>query len=283
MKHKLRVTFFLLALLLPALVMISPVQAGDPDDTIGPADPTHLVCVEKNSHLLVDTDYDAFGGYNGYDAFYQYDPDATVDVERLKDACKEAQEYYRDYGYDYTFVVEYIRQTRIEGSVFEFFPDPNGPGGWSAARVKGIPVVASGPGFELIWVSESDGQYWFDYLGAGPIDLNLRLPPNAHPINQNITVMSDGLYYTWQVDLAFYRGDVEPPPAEELVLPLDHIRKRLVLPDTRIELDEETGNYSYLPNVGGVLPLNQPVSVIVLAVVVLIVLPAAGILTLRRK
>lgn len=278
MKNKLRNIFFLLALLLlPGIVLIEPVQAGDPDWTIGPPNPNHLVCVEENSHLVVDLPSDAI------DFVGAIDPDAEVNIERLERECQEVEDRYRDRGFDYRFKLEYLRQTRLEGYVFEFHPDPNGPGGWTGVRSRDVPVVASGPGFEIFWGSEKDGFYYFDNLGAGPVALNLRLPPDAHPINPNIIVMTDGLPRVWEVDLAFYRGNYPPPNIDEIILPHDHPRRKLIAPDTIAEIDEETGDIVYLPNVGGVLPLDQPVAIIIMATLVLIILPTAGILTVRHK
>jgi len=278
MKNKLRNILFLLAvLLLPELVMIGPVQAGEPDWTVGPGDPNKLICVEENSHLWIPLNSDAF------DYYETYNPEATVDPERLKRDCQKAEDAYRNAGYNAHFTVEYVRQTRIEGYVFEFHPDPNGPGGWTGVRSRDVPVVASGPGFEIIWGSEKDGLYFFNYLGSGPVTLNLRLPPDAHPINPNITVMTEGLPEVWEVDLAFYRGDYPPPDIDEIILPHDHPRRKLVPPDTIIETDEETGQIVEMPNVGGVLPLEQPIATITLAALILIILPTAGILTVRRK
>ncbi|MBN1218541.1 MAG: hypothetical protein JXM69_06425 [Anaerolineae bacterium] len=278
MKHKLWKVLSLLALLLlPGLVNAVPARAGDPDDTVGPANPNHLVCVEEGTHLWVDMDNDAFD-YTG-----TYDPDAEVDAERLKKECEETEELLRSWGIHIRLTVEYFRQTRVEGYVFEFHQDPNGPGGWTAVRSQSVPVVASGPGFEVIWSSEKDGLYFFDTFGAGPITLNLRLPPDAHPINPDIIVMSRGFDETWEVDLAFYRGDIPPQDVEELRLPADHIRHRLIPGDTIIEIDEETGEFNYLPNVGGVLPQGTSRATIALAAVVLIALPAVGILKLRKK
>jgi hypothetical protein len=258
------------------LVNVTPTQAGDPDKTVGPGDPSHLVCVEQNSHLIVDVNDDAFD-YSGI-----YDPEAKVDPERIKKECKEAEELYKSNSYNYEFVVEYIRQTRLEGFVFEFHPDPNGPGGWLAVPSRDVPVIASGPGFELLWGSEDDGSYYFDYLGEGPVTLNLRLPPDAHPVNPNITVMSKGFIETWKVELAFYRGDIPPEDFDALRLPLGYAYNSLIPGDTIIDVDKY-GGYTYMPNVGGILPSNRPVSILILAGVVLITLPTVGFIALRRK
>jgi len=277
MKNKLRNIFFLFALLLlPRLLMISPVQAGDPDWTIGPGDKNFLVCA-THDHLVFPQDRDAFAS-GGEVTEFDFDPDADVDAERLKRDCEDANDKFDD-----ELHIEYLQQTRIEGYVFEFHPNPSAPGGWMAVPSRDVPVVASGPGFEIVWGSEKDGLYYFDYLGAGPITLGLRLPPDAHPINPNITVMSRSFSEVWTVDLAFYRGDYPPPNVEDIVLPPEYPRSKLVPADTIIEVDEETGQVVIMPNVGGVLPLDRPTATIILAALVLIVLPTAGILTVRRK
>jgi hypothetical protein len=277
MKNKLwGILFLLTLLLLPGLVNTTLVQAGDPDFTVGPGDPTHLVCADKTSHGVVDLPSDAIDidGHN---------PDAVVDIEKLKKECEEVDDFFRAYNIPYDMAVEYARQSRIEGYVFEFHPDPNGPGGWTAVRSRDVPVVASGPGFELMWGSEDDGQYFFNNLGAGPVTLNLRLPPNAHPINPNITVWTtsfpDDL---WEVDLAFYRGNIPPEDIDFLQLPLDHKRAKLIPGETMMEFDEND-EISIIPNVGGVLPPNTSISTIALAAVILVILPTVGILRLRRR
>ena len=277
MKNKLRNIFFLLAiLLLPGLIFITPVQAGDPDWTIQPGDKNFLVCANYE-HLVFPIDSDAFTN-GGEVTEFDFDPDIDVDAKRLEKDCKDADARYED-----ELNVEYLQQTRIEGYVFEFHPNPDAPGGWMAVPSRDVPVVAHGPGFEVVWGSEKDGQYFFNYFGAGPITLDLRLPPDAHPIYPNITVMSRSFSEVWTVDLAFYRGNYPPPNVEEISLPPQYPRNKLVPADTIIEVDEETGQIVMMPNVGGVLPLDQPVATITLAALILIILPTAGILTVRRK
>jgi hypothetical protein len=285
MNHKFWKFFFLLfLLLLPVLVINTPVQAGDPDDTIGPPNNNLLVCATAD-HLVFPLDSDAFGGEVDGEAtsLSEFDPDKKVDAQRLENDCEEADELLKDIGLDFNLRVEYLRQTRIEGYVFEFHPNPGAPGGWMAVPSRDVPVVASGPGFEIVWGSEKDGQYFFDYLGAGPITLNLRLPPGAHPINPDIIVMSRSFLDTWDVDLGFYRGDYPPPHVDEISLPPEYPRSKLVPADTIIEVDEDTGQIVMMPNVGGVLPLEQPVATITLAALLLIILPAAGIHRVRRQ
>ncbi len=276
MNNKFKMFLLLLAVLfLPALATTTPVQAGEPDDTIGPPNNNLLECYNESTGESIELENDAFDAGGGT----IFNPDLEVDVEQLE---KECEEYGEDR--DIKTGLRYVQATRIEGYVFEFHPNPAAPGGWMAAPSRDVPVAASGPGFEIVWGSEKDGLYFFDDLGAGPVTLNLRLPPGAHPINPNITVMSRSFFETWDVDLAFYRGDMPPPEnVDELVLPANYPRSRLIPADTIIEIDEDTGQTTYMPNVGGVLPLEQPLATIALAAIVLIALPTAGILTLRRK
>ena len=277
MKNKLRNILSLSAtLLLLGTILIMPVQAGEPDWTIQPGDKNFLVCANP-AHLVFPIDSDAFVS-GGEVTEFDFDPDKDVDAKRLETDCEDINDRYED-----ELSVEFLQQTRIEGYVFEFHPNPDAPGGWMAVPSRDVPVVASGPGFEIVWGSEKDGQYFFNNFGAGPIALDLRLPRDAHPINPNIIVMSRSFSEIWTVDLAFYRGDYPPPNVEEISLPPQYPRSKLVPADTIIEVDEETGQIVEMPNVGGVLPLDQPVATIALATLVLIILPTAGILTVRRK
>ena len=265
-------------LLLFSFVIAIPAQAGEPDKTVGPGNPNLLVCAD--GHKIVPLDSDAFTGYSNETA--SFDPTIEVDVKKLKDDCERAQKSARNSGLDVHYHVEYLQQTRIQGAVFEFHPDSNAPGGWMAVRSYSVPVIASGPGFEVTVGSDKDGSYFFDNLGAGPVTLNLGLPPDAHPLNPNIIVMSRSFLEIWYVDLGFYRGDIPPENLEELRLPADYDRSTLLPPDTIIEIDE-SGNISYMPNVGGVLPPSRSITIVALAAILLIVLPIFGLTQLRRK
>jgi len=277
MKNKLRNILFLSAiLLLPGIIFIAPAQAGDPDWTIQPGDKNFLVCTNP-AHLVFPIDSDAFTN-GGEVTEFDFDPDKDVDPKQVEKECDKDNANFEE-----ELSVEYLQQTRIEGYVFEFHPNPDAPGGWMAVPSRDVPVVASGPGFEVVWGSEKDGLYFFDYFGAGPITLDLRLPRDAHPINPNITVMSRSFSEVWTIDLGFYRGNYPPPNIEEISLPPQYPRSELVPADTIIEVDEETGQIVMMPNVGGVLPLDQSMATIALATLVLILLPTAGILTVRRK
>jgi hypothetical protein len=254
----------------------TPVLAGDPDKTVGGIDVNHYVCAADN-HLVVDVEHDAVTNVGG---FLFFDEDKDVDLDKLKSECKDAEEEL-----DENLTVEPVRQTRIEGYVYEFHVDPSATGGWRGVASNSVPVVASGPGFEIFWVSEKNGFFSFQNLGAGPVTFNLRLPPDAHPINPNVTVVTDGFAsITSGVYLAFYRGDMPPPDVAGILAP-----DGAPLPPANFIFDttEEGGNTSLanltgMPNVGGVLPPQQSIYTIGLAVVLLVILPLAGLIKLRR-
>jgi hypothetical protein len=256
-------------------VFAPPVIAGDPDKTIGGIDVNHYVCA-ADDHKVVDLDSDAVSDEGGTLFF---DPDKTVDLEKLKGECEEAEE-----ALDINLSVELVRQTRIEGYVYEFHPDPAAPGGWRGVPSSDVLVIASGPGFEIFWASEKDGFFYFDNLGAGPVTFNLRLPPDAHSINPNVTVVTDGFAdVTSGVYLAFYRGDMSPPDVSVIVAP-----NGVPLPPANFTFeaveggDHDLSNLTGMPSVGGVLPSRQSIYITALAFVLLIILPAAGVLKLRR-
>jgi hypothetical protein len=147
-----------------------------------------------------------------------------------------------------------------------------------------VPVVISGPGFEVAKGSDKDGSFYFDNLGAGPVTFNLRLPPDAHPINPNVTVVTNGFFNTTSgIYLAFYRGDVAPD-IETIITP-----DGVPLPPANFTFEDLEGSNDFLndltgmPNVGGVLPRQTSIFSTILAVIVLIALPIAGVLKLRRS
>jgi hypothetical protein len=261
--------------LLLTFVVATPIKAGDPDKTVGGIDVSHYVCV-TDDHLVVDLDNDA-ATESGGTLFY--DKDKTVNFEKLRAECEEAEEEL-----DINLTLEPVRQTRIEGYVYEFHLDPSAPGGWRGVPSQSVPVVASGPGFEIFWGSEKDGFFYFDNLGAGPVTFNLRLPPDAHAINPNVTITTDGFAdVSSGVYLAFYRGDMSPPDIEAIAAP-----NGAPLPPANFTFDNpDGGDYSLndltgMPSVGGVLPQQPSTYAIALAVIVLIALPVAGVLKLRR-
>lgn len=259
------------------LVFTSPTQAGDPDKTVGGINPNHYVCVDNKGNI-VDLDNDAITG-DGDSA--TFDPDETIDLDELEEECDDAGN-----DADEDFNVELIRQSRLEGYVVEFHPDPGAPGGWLGVFSRDVPVVMLGPGFEVFKGSDKDGSFYFDNLGAGPVTFNLRLPPDAHQTNPNITAVTDGLPNTTSgIYLGFYRGEVPPPDLEALVAP-----DGFPLPlanytfDEYIDSDTDpfSGDVSGMPSVGGVLPQQPSVYTIALAVIMLVVLPVAGVLKIRR-
>jgi hypothetical protein len=251
------ILIFTLALLLTFGMPFST-RAGDPDDVIGPTNPSELVCVVDGE--IVDLDSDAVDGNDN-----TLDPDAEVDVEELEDECD-----------DVGGKLEYLHQTEIEGYVYEFVPDPDNPDQWMAIPAAGVPVFAEGIGFEIFWISEKDGFFYFykTRFGSGPILLNLRLGPDAHPINPNVLIESTGAAETWTVYLGFYRGDVGPKDIDAL-----HTPEGYPLPKGDSSFDGDGS----LPGVGGVLEQEVSLPVIALATLVVIILPAAGIVTLHKS
>ncbi|MEM7348171.1 MAG: hypothetical protein AAF485_28405, partial [Chloroflexota bacterium] len=249
-------------------ITVSTTQAGDPDDIIGPANPNLYVCT--SGHDIVSTNADAFDGEI-------FDPTKTVDLEALKTECNAAISS----GIDAT--VEFLKQTRIEGIVYEYYPvDPDNPAEseWVATPSFSVPVFAKGVSFEIFWGSDKDGNYYFDHLGAGPIVLNLKLPEDAHAINPNIVVESNGFNQVWNVPLGFYRGDVGPADVLALQVPTGG---GLPIGSTRYNAVVGPNNLASMPDAGGILPQDQPIYVIVLAAMVLVVLPVAGIYSVRKK
>lgn len=266
-----------LALLL-TFVISSPSKAGDPDKTVGGINPNHYVCVDNKGNI-VDLDNDAITG-DGDSA--EFDEDVTIDLDDLEEECDDAAGNGND-----NFNVELIRRSRLEGYVVEFHADPGAPSGWRGVFSRDVPVFITGPGFEVFKGSDKDGSYYFDNLGAGPVTFNLRLPADAHAINPNVTVVMDGLpNTTGGIYLGFYRGEVAPPDIENLTGP-----DGVPLPPANftfnefIASDEDpfSGEVSGMPSVGGVLPKQTSIFSVVLAVILLIALPLAGAVRIRRS
>jgi|GEM_PF-1452284 len=205
-----------------------------------------------------------------------------------------------------------IAETKIEGKVYEFHPGGEN-GSWFGVPSRDVPVEAEGITFKIEWGSNTEGYYYFKNLGAGPIVLNLRLPPDAHPINPNVIIFSSGLESgycdygatsgdcaslpypwvkpPWTVMLGFYRGDVAPPDVAALRMPDGNALPFSTLTDLRVlnqcgyrgtptglNLPPEILDMSLgIPSVGGVLPADRPASVILLSVGLLMALLIAGI------
>ncbi|MDM8532035.1 hypothetical protein QUF63_12760 [Anaerolineales bacterium HSG25] len=117
-----------------------------------------------------------------------------------------------------------ILDTLIEGVVYEFHKDGNGE--WFGVRSRDVPVILNGITFDISWATNDEGYYYFQNLGAGPMVLNLRLPPDAHPVNPNVALFSSGLesgkenaLSPFTVLLGFYRGDEHPEDVSQLKTP----------------------------------------------------------------
>lgn len=160
------------------------------DDEIEHYNPQLATC---DSKLWVDF------GFNNRDAveYENY-------LYQLDDACSDAGGTLMP-----------IEETLINGYVYEFHQRGNGE--WLAVPSQDVPVHLNGITFDLEWGSDTNGYYYFDHLGAGPMVLNLRLPPDAHPINPNVALFSSGLdsgkpegFPSFTVFLGFYRGDNRP-------------------------------------------------------------------------
>jgi hypothetical protein len=247
-------------------------HAGDPDDVIGGMNVEKFECLETEN-----------------DEGEEKDPpepvDISEDIQKIKDESRgnfdEDISKLADACDDKTNkgILVPIRKTKIEGKVFEFLPqNPSNPaaGGWYAIPAKGIPVIAKGVSFEIFWVSEENGFFYFykTRFGEGPIVLNLRLPPNAHAINPNILIESTGEDEVWTVFLGFYRGDVAPAQVDQLETPNGNF-----LPFGDSSFDPQTG----LPGVGGVLPQPTSQPVMALAAVFCLALPIVGVFALRKR
>lgn len=279
---------FTFALLL-ASASPTPVRAGEPTGEIGPMNPTMFKCVSKEDprttieldiiQNIITNDHttETSSCTTNFDIVSDFGFDTTDAVEFrgfLKDAERECSE--KDGR------LEKVADTRIEGIVYEFHPenplDPQGSD-WVGVRSRDVPVVARGITFEIEWGSEKDGTFFFDHMGAGPIVLNLRLPPDAHPLNPNLVVKSTGLQETRTVFLGFYRGDLPEPGMFQL-----HTEDGRNLPfatDDDIFLANNCG--LPMPNVGGILPPEKPTSILALAAAMLVILPTVGFLKLRQN
>lgn len=272
-KHFMRVQMVLPGLLAMAVMMVinPPVFAGDPDDTIGPANPNVLVCKSKEDGKYINLENDAFPGTEG--GTIDFDPTEDVDVSRLENECEDENGF-----------LEYIAQTEIEGYLYEYVPSPEDPDEWIAIPRPGIPVIAEGIDFEIYWITEKDpAGYFYFYktrFGSGPILLNAQLPPDATPLNPNIRIESTGFLDTWTVYLGFYRGDVEPPPLEELRTPDG---QRLPAADTRFYDNVGLDGKTALPAVGGIKEEKSMIPTIAVAAIVIITLPLVGVIWMRKN
>jgi len=287
-----------------------PVQAGEPTGKVGPINPTMFRCVDEdddgklielpqitdmvkndpsteNSRCTSTTDSDF--GFDTKDG-----PQLAGFIEGLKDECEG------EGG-----ILEPIADTRIEGYVYEFHPDINNPGEWFPVPSRDVPVIAKGIDFEVFWGTGEDGYYYFpNGMGAGPIIVTLRLPPDAHVINPNVVINSTGLEETWTVFLGFYRGDMEPPDVTQLRTPDGNFLPFTTLTD--LEILSQCGYMNLpivakevlpelpppgapgdgtveMPNVGGILTQDRPGAITALAVTLAILLPTAGLFKLGQR
>lgn len=284
--YKLRGPHLIFAVVVALLLTfnnIAHTQAGDPEDIIGPMNLDKFECLETRGDSTDDEpDGEEVDPPEEVDLSEDLEQikresrgDIIEDIAKLEDACENATN---------EGIFRPIAKTKIEGKVFEFHPvDPENPAEseWFAVPSQDVPVIAEGVTFEIFWGSAPDGSFFYpNKFGEGPIMLNLRLPEDAHAINPDILIESTGLDETWTVFLGFYRGDVSPPHVDQLKTPNGNF---LPFGNTKFESIVGLDGKSALPGVGGVLPHEAPSSVMALAVVVLIVLPAVGMYKLRNR
>ena len=304
------------------------VHAGEPTGEIGPMNPTMFKCVSKDGTDLIQPDpfrkplarVFVKGGVefplDDINEILAREPLArqsictsgaefdfgfrTEDAVEFNHYLEELEDQCEDLG-DNNVIVP-ITDTRIEGFVYEFHPrDPDNleTTEWFGIPSRQVTVLAKGITFEIFWGSDDNGAYYFNNLGAGPILLNLQLPPDAHMINPNVYLDSSGLEQTLRATLGFYRGDFKPQlsqlrPPDGIPLPLVGLGDIEALsqcgyddlPAVGASLDPpltNTEDIPGIPNVGGVLPQDTPISTLIFATVILLALPIAGILKLRQK
>jgi hypothetical protein len=296
-----------------------PDDDEEPTGKIGPRNPTMYRCVDKDDPRVIKVDRLQVEPIK---EIANNDPstlDSNCFVTTVSDFgfdtkvaplfeghLDELERYCRDQegeGEEYKLVP--IEDTRIEGYVYEFHPDINNPGHWFPVPSRDVHVTAKGITFDIFWGTDEDGYYYFpNGFGAGPIIVSMKLPYDAHPINPHVVINSTGLEETWTVFLGFYRGDEAPPDVTQLRTPngnflpfttLEDLKTLsrcgyMDLPDVAKEVlpdvppPETAGTDTIqIPDVGGTLPQDRPVTIMILAVILAIALPIAGILKLRRK
>ncbi len=94
-----------------------------------------------------------------------------------------------------------------EGAVWGYVIDYSNSG----APQAGVPVVLDGGGWSAETVSDSNGFYQFAGLGSGEARLRLKLPPDAHPVNQDWRIHT-GSASPQATNLGFYWGENPPLP-----------------------------------------------------------------------
>jgi hypothetical protein len=315
----------LMGFLVPKVVL-----AGEPTGEIGPMNPTMFKCTDKDGFTLIQPDpfrkpltrVFVRGGGTIYD-LESIDEILAKNPTARESICTSETIY--DFGFDTRDAVLFegyleqlkrecdefpnstlkpITDTRIEGFVYDFRPtDPQNPESteWFGYPTK-VNVIAKGITFEIFWGTDDNGAYYFNNLGAGPILLNVQLPPNAHMVNPNIFIDSTGLEETHKATLGFYRGDYRPQIGQ-LVTPDGVPLPFLGLGDIEdlsmcgyTDLPAVVSEYEppsslvtkedllkAIPDVGGVLPQEPATPTIVTAVIILLALPVAGVIHLRHK
>lgn len=301
-------------LLVMGFVLPDLVRAGEPTGKIGPMNPTMFKCVNEKdpTEILIDrlaiepsktiaendpTTADSRCTSIGISDFGFDTHDAVLfrgHLAELESMCNKEE----------NGILVPVEDTRIEGYVYEFHPDVKNPGEWFSVPSRDVKVVTKGITFEVYWGSGEDGYYYYpNGFGAGPIVINLDLPRDAHPINPNVIINSTGLEETWTVFMGFYRGDTPPSDVTVLRTPGGNALPFSTLAD--IEILSQCGYQDLprvaksllpeleppstisptveMPNVGGILPQSTPTGLIILAITLVIGLPAAGLVTLWRK
>lgn len=316
------------------LIWAAPAQAGEPTGEIGVMNPTMFKCVTKDNTEVTLVQPDPFKKIVERQYTFKRGGE-EFQIDRLNEILTEypnareetcVNELNVDYGFnpydaqefnayldklgrqcreqDPKAVIRPVEDTLIEGYVYEYHPeDSNNPAtsDWFGVPSRDVPVRARGITFEIFWGSGEDGYYYFPNLGAGPITLDLQLPPDAHPINPKVVIFSNGLESTWTVFLGFYRGKVAPPNPSQLKTPDGNFLPFVTLSD--IEKMSKCGSTELpdvvqsvlppgtvgtsiagMPNVGGVLGDDTPsLAVIVLAALLLVALPVAGVVWSHRR
>ena len=323
----------ILVLVLVALTLLlipSTVLAGEPTGEIGPMNPTMFKCVSRDGSTLIQPDpfrkpltkIFIKGGetfpLESIDQILEDNPEAresictsnavfdfgfdTRDAVLFNGYLEQLQRECDEHPQEGTIVP--ITDTRIEGFVYEF--EPTDPTNIEATEWFGRPakvgVVAKGITFEIVWGTDDNGAYYFDNLGAGPILLNIQLPPNAHAVNPNIFLDSNGTDEVHKATLGFYRGDYRPELGQLATpdgVPLPFLGLGDIedlsqcgyndLPAVIEEYQPPSPLVSredflaLIPNVGGVLPQQSSRATMAIAVIILVALPTAGILKIRRS
>ena len=266
--------------LVSVMALVAPVRAGDPDDVVGGYDLRDFECLQRgdnddNDNNEHDGDFDEVVDIDEArdEIIRQSTGNTSEDLESLRGACDRLA--------DGEGRLVPIEKTKIEGYVYEFIPGGE-DGEWIAIPAAGIPVVAEGISFEIYWVSESNGYFYYykTRFGSGPILLNLQLPPNSTAINPNILIESTGREETWTIYLGFYRGDTAPPNIEDLRTPDG---EPLPISDSAFYNFTGIDGRSALPAVGGIKEEQESRPVAALAAIVAIILPVIGIITIRRS